>query len=220
MKIIRVHAAFSSEIEKYFLNKLSAFLYSHISANQLSAIALTGALICGLSYYFAGKISLNFLHLANLGIFIHWFGDSLDGRVARLRKENRPLYGFYLDHILDAISLTIITFGIGYSQLTLQSSWVWVLTLFLLLMIHSFLKASATGIFELAFERFGPTEGRLFLIGVNVTALMLNNRIILTEPIALNVFDLFGTASAFVMAFFFLRIVLRTLLDRGQFKEN
>ena len=169
--------------------------------------------------YILGQTSLLFLHISSLGIFIHWFGDSLDGRVARLRNQNRPKYGHYLDHILDGVSAVVITFGITYSGLTKQSSWVWVLALFLLIMIHSFLKSSVTGEFELSFERFGPTEVRIALIVINLITIVTGNVTLISSPLALNVLDLCGTITAFVLLLNLGKAVSATLWGKKRIRE-
>lgn len=213
MKIIRKHYAFTYQAEKRLLDRLAQKLYRRVTANQLSLFALCGATVAGLSYYLAGKNDLRFLHIASFGIFLHWLGDSLDGRVARLRGESRPKYGHYLDHILDSVSLVVMIFGINYSGLTLQSAWVWVLALFLLIMIHSFLKASVTGEFDLTLERFGPTEARLTLIAANILVYKTGNVLVWTRPIPMTVMDALGFATAIVLLVNFLKAVIATLLS-------
>lgn len=214
MKIIRKHFAVTYQIEKRLLDSLAQKIFRYTTADQLSLLALSGAVMTGLSYYYAG-IDLRFLYLANLGIFLHWLGDSLDGRVARLRGKSRLKYGHYLDHILDSVSLVIIIFGINYSGLTLQSAWVWVLALFLLIMIHSFLEASVTGEFDLTIERFGPTEARISLILINIIVCTTQNALILMHPFPTTVMDVLGFIAALVLLFNFLKAVLTTILSIG-----
>ena len=173
-ELVRKHQALTFKAEKKILDYIAARLYPYVTADQLSSLALGGAILCAVGYILAGY-DLKWLLLASGGVFIHWFGDSLDGRTARLRNKNRPLYGHYLDHILDAVSAVIIIFGINYSGITQQSTWLWVLVIFLLLMIHSYLKASVTGIFELSIERFGGTEIRIGLILINLVILLTGN---------------------------------------------
>lgn len=218
MTIKRKNTALTFHIEKRLLDWLSKRAYQYTTADQLTLLALIGAIISGFGYYFAAH-NLLLLHLSNTGLFLHWFGDSLDGRVARLRGENRPNYGHYVDHVLDAISLVIIIFGITYSGLTTLSSWVWVLALFLLLMIHSFLKASVTGVFELSFERFGPTEGRVGLILINLIVIATQNQVLFSSVLTFNVLDLAGTIGACILLFHFIKAVSSALWGRYKIKE-
>ncbi len=219
MKLKRIHDTLTFHIEKRLLDRIAKGLYHYVNADQLSILALCGAIIAGYSYIIATS-NLQFLHIANFGIFIHWFGDSLDGRVANLRHENRPNLGHYIDHILDAVSAITITFGITYSGLTNQSSWVWVLALFLLIMIHSFLKASVTGDFELSFERFGPTEARIGLILINIVTISSNNILLISKPIPLNVLDLCGSITALILLLNLLKTLSSTLWGKNRIHET
>ena len=109
-KISRVYKTLTYKPEKKILDYLASKLFKFFTADQFTFFAFFGAIVVAVAYQFTGN-SLNFLHLVNLGIFIHWFGDSLDGRVAGLRGESRPLYGHYMDHIMDSLGIVIIFFG-------------------------------------------------------------------------------------------------------------
>jgi archaetidylinositol phosphate synthase len=219
MELKRRHDAITFKAEKRLLDWMAARIYRHATADQLSLLALAGAALAGISYILTYK-SLLFLHLASLGIFIHWLGDSLDGRVARLRDEGRPKYGHYLDHMLDAVSLVVIVFGINYSKLTFLSAWVWVLVLFLLMMIHSFLRSSVTNVFELSFERIGPTEARIGLIIMNTAIAATKNPVIPGLPIQMNLLDLIGVVIALLMVMVLVRSVAGTLWGRNRIRED
>lgn len=219
MKIRRRHNALTYALEKPILDAIAKNIHPYVTADQLSLLGLLGALIAGVSYILASS-NLNFLHLVNFGIIIQWFGDSLDGRVAKLRGQFRPKLGYYLDHLLDACSLVIIIFGLSYSRLTLQTSWVWVLALYLLHMIHSFLKASVTGIFELTFERFGPTEGRIGFILINLLVLATGNPILTISPILLNLFDVAGMIVVTLLLYSFVKAFTASLWGRNRIKDK
>lgn len=219
MEIVRRHQAITSKIERKILNFIAKRIYRYFKADHLSLLAIIGAIIAAFGYFLA-KNNLNLLHLANLGIFIHWFGDSLDGTVAKLRNESRPKYGHYLDHILDAICATIVIFGINFSGLSLESEWVWVLAIFLLIMIHSFLKASVTGIFDLSFERFGPTEVRLGFVFMNLILLYSGNPLIIGKPISFTLLDIFGLLASATLLIVLIQAVSKSLCGRRKIKEN
>lgn len=209
MKIYRVHKALTFEIEKKILDKIASYIYKFITADKLSIIALLGALLTSISYVSA-KNNPIILFFACLGIFIHWFGDSLDGRVAGLRNEARPTLGHYIDHMLDSVSAAIIIFGISFSGLTQTSAWIWCLVLFLLIMIHSFLKASITGVFEISFEKIGPTEVRIGLIIINLIIYYTNNPLLINVPFKVNLFDLFGILISISLIFNLLKSMVKT----------
>lgn len=218
MEIRRRHQSLTHNCEKKILDFLARKIYRYVTANLLSYAALGGSLLVGFAYLIAEK-DIAWLHLANLGIFIQWFGDSLDGRTARLRNENRPRYGHYLDHMLDAISTIFIIFGINYSGITLQSEWVWVLLLFLLLMIHAYLKSSLTGVFEMTIERIGGTEIRIGLVMMNFSLMITQNPLIIQYPLPLSLIDIFGLLVAGLMLANFWTAVSRTLWGRNRIRE-
>lgn len=219
MAIKRKHSALTYRIEKKILDLIAPFFARYFTADHLSLLALAGAIMASVSYALSSK-DIFHLNLASFGIFLHWMGDSLDGRVARLRNESRPKYGHYLDHMLDAVSVVIIIFGLSFSGMTMQSSWIWVLVLFLLIMIHSFLKSSITSVFELSFERIGPTEARIGLIFVNYSILLTKNPVIMQKPIPFNLLDLIGFVISAILLFVLIVSVIRALWGKNKIKEN
>ncbi|HNT30272.1 MAG TPA: CDP-alcohol phosphatidyltransferase family protein [bacterium] len=219
MDIRRQNRAITYAAEKKLLDWLAARLYRYATANQLSALGLFGSMLAGASYIIA-KYDLNFLHLCNFGIFLHWFGDSLDGRAAKLRHESRPKYGHYLDHILDAVSLAIILLCLNFSLLTLQAEWIFALVLSLLLMTHSFLKAAVTGEFEMSVSRFGPTEARICLMIVNWIALFTGNPIVLHKPFAFTALDILGIGTMSLAGVFLLVSISRALFGKNKIQED
>lgn len=219
MKIKRQHQAITHEVEAKILDRLAKPLHKYLSADQLSALGVLGAVLAAIGYFLAAR-DMVWLNLVNFGIFLNWFGDSLDGRTARLRNENRPNYGHYLDHTLDAISMIIISVGLSYSGLTLHTEWVWVLVLYLMLMIHSFLKASVTGVFEMSFERMGPTEVRILAMLMNLVLWLSGNPVLIGKPYEMNLMDLAGFASILLMLYAYLGMVSRSLWGANKIRED
>lgn len=174
-KISRVYKTLTYKPEKKILDYLASKLYKTFSADQLTFFALFGAFIVAAAYQFTGK-NLNYLHFANIGIFIHWFGDSLDGRVAGLRGESRPLYGHYLDHIMDSIGVVIIFVGIAMSPIATSLYWLMALVLALLIFNHAYLKTSVTQVFKLSLnDKVGGTEVRILFILFNISLIISKN---------------------------------------------
>lgn len=219
MSIERKSHALTYYPEKKLLDFLAQRIFKFVSANQLSLLAFLGAITASLAYFLAGK-NLIWLHLANFGIFIHWFGDSLDGRTARLRRESRPKYGHYLDHILDSFSLTFIILGINYSDLTLQSTWLFNLILLLLLHIHVHLKTSVTGIIEMAYVCSGWTEARILVILINFVLLFSKNPTLNYYSFPLTLLDLIGVILFIILAFIVIKSVLSSLWGKEKVKED
>ena len=98
---------------------------------------------------------------------MHWLGDSLDGTLARVRGIQRPRYGYYLDHLVDAISTAAIGIGLGLSPHMLLSVGALIVVAYLVLSINVYLESQALGRFSIGYGLLGPTEVRLILIALN-----------------------------------------------------
>ena len=100
-------------------------------------------------------------------LVLHWLGDSLDGTLARVRNAERPRYGYYLDHLVDAFATAAIGIGLGLSPHMLLAVGLAIVIAYLILSINTYLETQAFGTFTLGYGRLGPTEARLLLVGVN-----------------------------------------------------
>ena len=107
------------------------------------------------------------LWAASALLVVHWLGDSLDGTLARVRKAERPRYGYYLDHLVDAFATAAIGIGLGLSPHMLLAVGLAIVIAYLILSINTYLETQAFGTFTLGYGRLGPTEARLLLVGVN-----------------------------------------------------
>jgi phosphatidylglycerophosphate synthase len=133
----------------------------------LAAFAMVGAAVAyALSSRWPGA-----LHLVNLCLFINWFGDSLDGTVARVRNQQRPRYGFYVDHVLDCAGIAILVAGMAASGLMSLTLAMAFLIAYFLVSIEVFLATYCLSTFRMSFLGFGPTELRLLLAIGNVVAI-------------------------------------------------
>ena len=130
---------------------------------------------------------------------VQWLGDSLDGTLARVRGIQRPKYGFYLDHMVDAISTAAIGIGLGLSPFMLLSIGTLIVVAYLILSINVYLESMAFGRFRIGYGLLGPTEIRAVLIALN-TALALDLGLDFTlAQVQLTVLDVIGLAIAGVM---------------------
>lgn len=152
--------------EKRLLVAIASRLPAWVTPNALTGLGVAAAVGTGLAYALSSRTPV-WLGIASLMLVLHWFGDSLDGTLARVRKTERPRYGYYLDHVVDAFSTSVIGIGIGlspYVDLTLALGLV---IGYLTLSINVYLESQVFQVFRLAYGRLGPTESRLILIAAN-----------------------------------------------------
>jgi archaetidylinositol phosphate synthase len=140
---------------------------SSINSDHLTLLGFAAQLLTGVSYALAQFDPLCLL--AGIGfIALNWFGDSLDGTLARVRQQQRPRYGFYVDHILDSIGSVALMGGLALSGYMSPAIAISLLVLFLLLSIQSYLATYTLGEFRMSFWSVGPTELRLLLVAGNL----------------------------------------------------
>lgn len=163
--------SFTAEAEKRILIALAERLPPWIGPDHLTALGVVSMFLAGLCYRFLPVTPLALLGV-NLFLFLNWFGDSLDGTLARVRGKQRPRYGFYVDHLVDAFGAIFLLGGLAGSGLSSPSSALALLIAYLLLQIHIALKAHATSVFQIAFGGIGGTEARILLAGLNLGLLI------------------------------------------------
>jgi len=171
--ITRDQASLTYQLEKRALQAIAKRLPVWASPDFLTGLGVVGALIIGTSYLLSGKEPL-FLLVAAVGWVVHWFGDSLDGTVARLRKTERPRYGHYLDHFVDSLVTFFIVLCFAFSGYGQPLVWILVLIGYYLISIHSYLLAAVIGRLKLSYGLLGPTEMRIIFIFFSVF-LLFNN---------------------------------------------
>lgn len=153
--------------ERSLLDRLCRLTPSWVTPDYLTALGVIGAVIAGAGYI-ASNWRPSFLFLASLGVAVNWVGDLLDGSLARHRKSERPRYGFFLDHSVDAISYLILMVGLGFSPYVRLDVALFTLAGYYLLSMYVFLSNQVAGEFRLTFLFAGPTELRLVTIGFNL----------------------------------------------------
>jgi archaetidylinositol phosphate synthase len=146
--------------EQKLLEAIARRLPAFVRPDHLTVLALAAAVafaVAAASGWFVAAAGL---------LVVHWFGDSLDGTLARVRRAERPRYGYYLDHLADAFATALVGLGLGLSaQMHLVAGLVLVIA-YLALSINSYLETQALGRFSLGYGRLGPTEARLGLIAL------------------------------------------------------
>ena len=148
--------------EQKLLEAIARRLPARVLPDHLTGLALAAAVA------FAVAAAYGQFWLAAGLLVVHWFGDSLDGTLARVRRAERPRYGYYLDHLADAVATALVGVGLGLSaHMHLWTGLVLVIA-YLALSINSYLETQALGRFSLGYGRLGPTEARIGLIALLV----------------------------------------------------
>ena len=156
--------------EKRLLLWLAARIPATIGPDHLTALGFLGALAAGGAYGWSAANPL-WLHAVNAGLVVNWFGDSLDGTLARHRNRLRPRYGFYVDHMVDAFGALALLVGLGASGL--MHPWIaaGLVVCYFLLQIEIYLATYSLGTFKISFGLFGGTELRILLVLANLAVL-------------------------------------------------
>jgi phosphatidylglycerophosphate synthase len=153
-----------ADLERRCLVWLARRLPRRVTSDQLTGLALFAMALTGISYAIArGRPA--FLFLAVAGLALNWFGDSLDGTVARVRRQQRPRYGFYVDHVVDCFGVLFVLAGLGWSGYMTPAVAMAFLIAYFMLSIEIYLATYCLTVFRLSFWGVGPTELRLLLAG-------------------------------------------------------
>lgn len=146
-----------------------------VTPDLLTGVGMVGAAAIFAGYAASG-LHVGWLWLAIAGYGMQWFGDSMDGSLARFRHIERPSYGYFLDHSCDGLATLLILAGMGASPYIRMDVALVALAGYLLLSIHAYLAARVMGEFKLSYLSAGPTELRLLLIGMTLAMMMLGSK--------------------------------------------
>jgi len=193
----REQTSILAPLERAALRAMASRMPRWVNSDHLSLLGLVAMFLAGVCYAGSRQNPL-MLHLVNLFIFLNWFGDSLDGTLARYRNRQRPRYGFYVDHIIDTFGALFFIFGLALSGFMSERVAAALLIVFLMLAINSYLAAYALGIFKISQWKLGPTEMRLVLIIGNLYLLHSSHTHLFGRRFLL--FDVGGVVSIIAMA--------------------
>jgi archaetidylinositol phosphate synthase len=180
-----------AEPEARLLAAIAGRLPRFVRPDHLTALALAAAVA------FAVAAATGHFWTAAALLVAHWFGDSLDGTLARVRRAERPRYGYYLDHLADAVATALVGLGLGLSAHMHLAAGLALVIAYLALSINSYLETQALGRFSLGYGRLGPTEARLALMAL-LAAVALGVEV---SWLGLTLLDLVALGGAAVMAF-------------------
>ncbi len=170
--LTRIQDNILARSERRLLNHLCARMPRWVTPDKLTSLGVAGALVTFAGYVLT-NLSPAFLLLAIAGYVIQWFGDSMDGSLARFRAIERPRFGYFIDHSCDGLTTLLILAGIGLSPYVRLDVALVALGGYLLLSIHAYLAARVLGELKLSYFNAGPTELRFALIAMTVAMLML-----------------------------------------------
>lgn len=218
-KAERIQTSFLNAAEKKALIWLAHRQPRWMTSDILTYIGVLGAAICALGYYLS-NYNVYWLWLSSFGLVVNWYGDSLDGTLARVRQLQRPIYGFFIDHSLDAITVCFMFLGGGLSPIFQMEVAMIMLIAYLVLSIYTYICTIIKDEFLLTYGGgFGPTEMRLIII-------LLNTVVMYTPWVAIRynwdgfefgVFDIVGFTIAAIM---FVMWLVQFLKDRRILSER
>lgn len=160
---VRLHNSVLAASEKRLLIWIAERLPRWIHSDHLSALGLASMAGAGLSFWLARTDPVAGASLVVLCLLLNWFGDSLDGTVARVRDQQRPRYGYYVDHVLDLAGTAFLFAGLAASGYMSSIMAALVVASFFLVSAEAYLATHARGVFKMAFLGIGPTELRILL---------------------------------------------------------
>lgn len=167
---VRQQTSLLAPIERVCLSWLARNMPPWVKPDHLTLLGFGAMLVAGGCYALA-KWWAPALLIVNLCLAVNWFGDSLDGTLARVRNKQRPRYGFYVDHIIDAFGILAIICGLALSGYMTWTIALAVLVVYFMISIDVYLATYTIGTFKLSFYKFSPTELRILLAIGNIRAM-------------------------------------------------
>jgi phosphatidylglycerophosphate synthase len=202
----REHKSLTAAVEKRALVWMAGRLPPWVNADHLTALGLL-AFVAGGTFYWLCRRDLAWLHAVNVCLVLNWLGDSLDGTVARVRNKLRPRYGFYVDHMVDALAALCLLVGLAFSTLVTPWLAIALLVAYFLLTINIGFATHALGVFKISFGLVGGTEMRILLALANLAVLRFPRVTLLGRELLL--FDVIVGGAAVAVAVTALRSTLQ-----------
>jgi archaetidylinositol phosphate synthase len=203
----RRQESFLASMEKSILISLARRTPSWINSDHLTIMGFLAQIAAGAAYAWS-RWNRHGLLLVIAALALNWLGDSLDGTLARYRQQQRPRYGFYVDHMVDSFGALALMGGLALSGYMHRYIAAALLIAFLLLSIQSYLATYTLGEFQLSFWKFGPTELRL-LLSIGNIALFLRGPFAHLAGRAFRLFDIGGLMGAVGMAIMLIAVTVR-----------
>jgi phosphatidylglycerophosphate synthase len=214
----RVNDILLGPLERPALQWLAAHMPAWMTPDILTLIGLGGSVLIFASYALT-NVDPAFLWLASLGFVINWFGDSLDGTLARYRKIERPKYGFFVDHTIDAFSELLVVLGLGLTPFIRFNVAAVALIAYLLVSVLVYVRTYVEGVFQISYGKLGPTEMRLILILINTFLFFFENPAVDLWLFSTTIFDAVVGAIAAILFTIFIVTALRLAREMAALGE-
>jgi phosphatidylglycerophosphate synthase len=222
-KARRVIQTLTGPWEKRHLPKMAAALPNWVSSDHLTLLGIVAALVIAAGYVLT-RLSSWWLWLSNAGLIVHWYADSLDGTLARVRHQEREKYGYFVDHICDAWATLVICLGLGLSRLMDMRVALFLAVGYFLLNIYVHVMAYTQKVFRISYGRFGPTEVRMFIFAANIVLIFWNPMVTYYGGDPITALDLGGLCLGALFVFIFIISSIRDAikldrLDRAKWRD-
>ncbi len=214
----RVNDILLGPLERPALQWLAAHMPTWMTPDLLTIIGILGAVII-LTGYVLSNENAAFLWLATFGFVVNWFGDSLDGTLARYRKIERPKYGFFVDHTVDAFSQLLIFAGIGLSPYISFELAMLALVGYLLMSIFVYVDTYVTGVFKISYGKLGPTEMRAIAIILNIAFLYIGVPTIELSFVQISIYDFITLLIASILILIYIFSTIRRAGELGRLER-
>ena len=208
----RVNDILLGPLERPALKWFAANMPSWVFPDLLTLVGIIGTLMIFSGYLFS-NVNSAFLWMASVGFFVNWFGDSLDGTLARYREIQRPKYGFFIDHVVDAFSQVMIFIGLGLSPFVKFEIASIALISYLMVSVLVYIQTNVKGVFQISYGKLGPTEIRVIAIIINTYIFFAGNTIFDLSCISLSAFDMICSIIALALFIIFLTGAIKDTIE-------
>jgi phosphatidylglycerophosphate synthase len=218
----RVNDILLGPLERPALQWLAAHAPTWVTPDLMTVIGVVGSLVIFISYILS-NLHPAFLWLSTLGFIINWYGDSLDGTLARYRHIERPKFGFYIDHVTDVLTEIIIILGLGLTPYIKFSVACMLCIAYIAMSVLVYVRMNVMGEFKISYNKLGPTEVRVLAIILN-TAMFIWGPVTFKVPLGsvtgyISPFDLYLVGITLLILYFFTITSVRqsiALRERGE----
>ncbi|MEE4194471.1 MAG: CDP-alcohol phosphatidyltransferase family protein [Anaerolineae bacterium] len=176
--------------EMRFVRWFESIAPDWVSPDLMTLIGVLGSVLILVGYILTGMHPA-FLWLASFGFFLNWFGDSLDGNLARIRHIERPRYGYFVDHTVDVVSMVFIFVGLGITPFVDMNYALYTLVAYLMMNIFVYIDTQVNEKFQISYAKLGPTEGRILFVVSNTVMYFVGYQTVTLFNTVFTIYDLY-----------------------------